>query len=55
MADETPATPTPAPVPDGTPPARPEDEQRLPATVPPAQLTADRFTAAPPLRATASP
>ncbi|HEY8438787.1 MAG TPA: cupredoxin domain-containing protein [Candidatus Limnocylindrales bacterium] len=53
MADETPATPTPAPVPDGTPPARPEDEQRLPATVPPAQLTADRFTAAPPLRATA--
>ncbi|HET7029563.1 MAG TPA: cupredoxin domain-containing protein [Candidatus Limnocylindrales bacterium] len=31
----------------------PEPEERLPATVPPEQLTADRFTAAPPIRATA--
>lgn len=46
MADDT---RTPAPVPDGTPAERAADdaEQRLPATIPPQQLTADRFTAAP--------
>jgi mono/diheme cytochrome c family protein/plastocyanin len=49
MTDET---STPAPVPDDVATERPE-EQRLPATVPQAQLTADRFTAAPPIRATA--
>jgi mono/diheme cytochrome c family protein/plastocyanin len=37
----TPAVPEPSP------------EERLPATVPPQQLTADRFTAAPPVKATA--
>ena len=50
MADET---STPAPVPDGAAGELRTEEQRLPATVPPAQLTADRFTAAPPIRATA--
>ena len=55
MADET---PSPAPVPEGTEPV-PSDaagetpEERLPATVPPQQLTADRFTAPRPIRATA--
>ena len=40
---------------DPTTPAVPEPapEERLPATVPPEQLTADRFTAAPPIKATA--
>jgi mono/diheme cytochrome c family protein/plastocyanin len=50
MTDET---STPAPVPDGAAAEQRAEEQRLPATVPPAQLTADRFTAAPPIRATA--
>ena len=56
MADETPSTP--APVPEGAEPV-PTDatgetpEERLPATVPPQQLTADRFTAPRPIRATA--
>ena len=47
MTDETPTTP--APVPDGSAGRRartPSAEERLPATVPPQQLTADRFTAA---------
>jgi mono/diheme cytochrome c family protein/plastocyanin len=52
MTDQTPSTP--APVPEGAPDASGEaEEQRLPATVPPAQLSADRFTAAPSIRATA--
>ena len=40
---------------DPTTPAVPEPspEERLPATVPPQQLTADRFSAPPPIRATA--
>jgi mono/diheme cytochrome c family protein/plastocyanin len=63
MADETPPAPGPeggaSPAPDAVPaeaaPAEAtggdEAEERLPATVPPAQLTADRFTAAPPIKA----
>jgi plastocyanin/mono/diheme cytochrome c family protein len=44
---------TPAPVPDGTPePARPAEE-RLPATVPPQSLSAERFTAVPSIKAIA--
>ena len=46
MTDETPA-----PVPDRTP--EPAPEQRLPATVPPQALSADRFTAPPAIRAVA--
>jgi len=47
---------TPAPVPDGS--AQPGEgaegaEERLPATLPPATLTADRFNAAPSVKATA--
>ncbi|HET9613936.1 MAG TPA: cupredoxin domain-containing protein [Candidatus Limnocylindrales bacterium] len=49
MADQGP-NPS-APVPAGA--GEPAEEQRLPATVPPAQLTADRFTASPPVKATA--
>ncbi|HYQ31801.1 MAG TPA: cupredoxin domain-containing protein [Lapillicoccus sp.] len=50
MADETPTTP--APVPEGSPEgtAGAGAEERLPATVPPQQLTADRFTAGPPIK-----
>ncbi len=45
---------TPAPVPDGSPsPAGGEAEERLPATVPQQQLTADRFNAAPSIKANA--
>jgi mono/diheme cytochrome c family protein/plastocyanin len=53
MTDQTPSTP--APVPDGTPEGTEAagEEQRLPATVPQGQLTADRFTAVPSIRATA--
>src|SRR5689334_7459265 len=67
MTDQTPSTP--APVPDDGADRAPNaaageggaagdhgaasDEQRLPATVPPAQLTADRFTAAPSIKSTA--
>jgi mono/diheme cytochrome c family protein/plastocyanin len=56
MADETPATPAPVPgggepVPSDAPGETPEE--LLPATVPPQQLTADRFTAPRPIRATA--
>ena len=57
MTDQTPSTP--APVPDATPdavsaePGADAPEERLPATVPPSQLTADRFTSPPSLRATA--
>ena len=43
---------TPAPVPDRTE-AGEAAEERLPATIPQAQLTADRFTAAPPVKAIA--
>jgi len=57
MADETPATP--APVPEGgiepaaDAAATESAEERLPAPIPPSQLTADRFTAPRPIRATA--
>jgi mono/diheme cytochrome c family protein/plastocyanin len=54
MTDQNPSTP--APVPDGTPePAADADagEERLPATIPPRQLSADRFTAAPPIKSNA--
>jgi mono/diheme cytochrome c family protein/plastocyanin len=53
MTDETPKTPAPAP--EGPPedPAEGTPEERLPATIPPAQLRADRFTAPPSIRATA--
>jgi plastocyanin/mono/diheme cytochrome c family protein len=44
---------TPAPVPDGAAPPGEGAEERLPATIPQAQLTADRFTAAPPVKAIA--
>jgi plastocyanin/mono/diheme cytochrome c family protein len=47
---------TPAPVPDGTPepaPSEPAEEQRLPATVPPATMSADRFSAVPAIKANA--
>ena len=45
---------TPAPVPDGSPtPAGGEAEERLPATVPQQPLTADRFNAAPSIKANA--
>jgi mono/diheme cytochrome c family protein/plastocyanin len=44
---------TPAPVPDGAVPPGEAAEERLPATIPQAQLTADRFTAAPPVKAIA--
>ena len=43
---------TPAPVPDGAEPGG-AAEERLPATIPPAQLTADRFNAAPSVKAIA--
>lgn len=49
MADETPTTP--APVPDDTTPA--DAQERLPATVPQQTMSADRFTAAPSVRAVA--
>jgi mono/diheme cytochrome c family protein/plastocyanin len=57
MADETPGTP--APVPEGGSEPVPSEaagetpEERLPAIVPQQQLTADRFTAPRPIRATA--
>jgi plastocyanin/mono/diheme cytochrome c family protein len=44
---------TPAPVPDGAAEPGEAGEERLPATIPPAQLTADRFTAPPPVKAIA--
>ena len=44
---------TSAPVPDGAAPPGDAAEERLPATIPQAQLTADRFTAAPPVKAIA--
>ena len=44
---------TPAPVPDGTPEPGALAEERLPATVPEQSLTADRFTAAPSIKANA--
>ena len=48
-------TRTPAPVPDGTPERASGEsgEERLPATVPQGQLTADRFNAPPAVKATA--
>ncbi len=50
MTDETPTTP--APVPEGSAEGTTGAgaEERLPATVPPQQLTADRFTAGPPIK-----
>jgi mono/diheme cytochrome c family protein/plastocyanin len=48
MTDETPTTP--APVPEGSAEGTSGAEERLPATVPPQQLTADRFTAGPPIK-----
>jgi plastocyanin/mono/diheme cytochrome c family protein len=44
---------TPAPVSDGAATPGEPAEERLPATIPPAQLTADRFTAAPSVKAIA--
>ena len=44
---------TPAPVPDEAAAPDEDAEERLPATIPPAQLTADRFTAAPSVKAIA--
>ena len=44
---------TPAPIPEGTPEPVPDggaEEQRLPATVPPATLSADRFSAVPAIK-----
>ncbi len=54
MTDQTPSTP--APVPEGTPePAADAGgaEERLPATIPQSQLTADRFTAPPAIKSNA--
>jgi mono/diheme cytochrome c family protein/plastocyanin len=55
MTDETPSTP--APVPEGSPEPAPDaadgGEERLPATVPQQQLSADRFTAPPPIKSNA--
>ncbi len=50
MTDDT---RTPAPIPDGTPEPAPGEtgaEQRLPATVPPAAMSADRFSAVPAIK-----
>jgi plastocyanin/mono/diheme cytochrome c family protein len=47
---------TPAPVPDGTPepaPGESAEAQRLPATVPPATMSAERFSAPPAIKANA--
>jgi mono/diheme cytochrome c family protein/plastocyanin len=44
---------TPAPVPDGTPGPGDDAQERLPATIPPPTLSAERFTAPPAIRATA--
>ena len=53
MTDDT---RTPAPVPDATPepaPAESGDEQRLPVAVPPAAMSAERFSAPPAIKANA--
>jgi plastocyanin/mono/diheme cytochrome c family protein len=44
---------TPAPVPDGTAGTGEDAQERLPATIPQQSLPAERFTAPPPVRATA--
>jgi mono/diheme cytochrome c family protein/plastocyanin len=46
-------TSTPAPVPDGSADPAGGAEERLPATVPPASMTADRFSAVPSVKAVA--
>ena len=51
MADQTPATP--APIPDGGGGTDPEAEERLPAVVPQERMPAERFNAAPSVKAVA--